>query len=57
MQRISDSETNCAIQWIVIYPLDSITHLLNNWGLLSFVLSFTLVNEIILVWDGLYMVM
>ena len=23
---------HCAIQWIVIYPLDSVIHLLNNWG-------------------------
>ena len=21
-----------ATQWIVIYPVDSVTHLLNNWG-------------------------
>ena len=27
------SETNCAIQWIVIYPVDSAIQLLNNWGL------------------------
>ena len=25
-------ETDCAIQWIVIYPVDSAIHLLNNWG-------------------------
>ena len=25
--------TNCVIQWIVIYPMDSAIHLLNNWGL------------------------
>ena len=25
-------ETNCAIQWIVIYPVDSVIHLLYNWG-------------------------
>ena len=29
---ISVRETNCAIQWIVIYPVDSVIHLLNNWG-------------------------
>ena len=32
-QWISIRETNCAIQWIEIYPLDSAIHLLNNWGL------------------------
>ena len=26
-------ETNCAIQWIVIYLVDSVVYLLNNWGL------------------------
>ena len=25
-------KTNCAIQWIVIYPVDSVIHLSNNWG-------------------------
>ena len=25
-------KTNCAIQWIVIYPVDSVLHLSNNWG-------------------------
>ena len=30
---LSNSETNCNIQWIVIYPVDSVIHLLNNWGL------------------------
>ena len=28
-----NSEFNCAIHWIVIYPVDSVIHLLNNWGL------------------------
>jgi len=32
-QGISVRETNCAIQWIVIYPVDSIIHVLNNWDL------------------------
>ena len=34
IQRISVKETNyaCATQWIVIYPVDSVIHLLNNWG-------------------------
>ena len=30
IQRISIRETNCAIQWIEIYPVDSLIHLLNN---------------------------
>ena len=25
-------ETNCVIHWEEIHPLDSATHLLNNWG-------------------------
>ena len=25
--------TNCFIQWIVMYPVDSVIHLLKNWGL------------------------
>ena len=24
--------TNCTIQWIVIYPVDSVIHLLKDWG-------------------------
>ena len=32
IQRISIRETNCAIQRIEIYPVDSLIHLLNNWG-------------------------
>ena len=32
IQRISIWETNYAIHWIEIYPLDSTIHLLNNWG-------------------------
>ena len=35
VQWISIRENNCVIQWIEIYPLDSIIHLLNNRGLLS----------------------
>ena len=30
---------NCAIQWIEIYPMDSIIHLLNNWCLIEKTLS------------------
>ena len=33
-QHISISETNCAFQWIDIYPVDSVIQLLNNWGLI-----------------------
>ena len=33
IHRISNSETNCNIQRIMIYPVDSVIHLLNNWGL------------------------
>ena len=32
IQRISIRETNYAIHWIVIYPVDSAIQRLNNWG-------------------------
>ena len=32
IQRISVRETNCVLQWIVIYPMDCVIHLSNNWG-------------------------
>ena len=32
IQRISITKTNCAILWIVIYPVDSTIHFSNNWG-------------------------
>ena len=35
IQWISIRKTNCAAQWIEIYPMDSVIHLLNNWGLVS----------------------
>ena len=31
IQLISIRETNCAIHWIEIYPVDSAIHLWNNW--------------------------
>ena len=31
--RVIIMEDNCVIHWIVIYPVDSAIHLLNNWGL------------------------
>ena len=34
IHRISIRETNCAIQWIVIYPVDCAIHLLGNWRLM-----------------------
>ena len=33
VQQISIRETDCLIRWIVIYAVDSVIHLLNNWGL------------------------
>ena len=33
IQRISNTKTNCVMHWIVIYPVDSAIHLLNNWSL------------------------
>ena len=34
---MSIRKTNCAIQWIEIYPMDSVKliHLFNNWGLVN----------------------
>ena len=31
---MSIRETNCIIQWIVIYPVGSVIYLLDNWGLM-----------------------
>ena len=33
VQQISIRETDCIMQWIMIYSVDSVIHLLNNWGL------------------------
>ena len=41
--RISVRKTNCAIQWIVIYPVDSAIHLLINWRLMVISIKFLLV--------------
>ena len=30
MQWVNIRETNCAIQWIEIYPVNNVNHLLNN---------------------------
>ena len=35
---ISVRETNCVIQWIVIYQVDNTIHLLRNW-VLTFILG------------------
>ena len=35
---ISVRETNCVIQWIVIYPVNNTIHLLRNW-VLTFILG------------------
>ena len=34
---MSSRKTNCAIQWIKIYPVDSVKliHLFSNWGLVN----------------------
>ena len=34
-QRINVTKTNCVIQWIEMYPVDSAIQLLNNWGLVD----------------------
>ena len=33
IQRMNIRENNCIILEIVIYPVDSVTHLTNNWSL------------------------
>ena len=33
IQRTSKREANCTMNWKEIYPANSVTHLLNNWGL------------------------
>ena len=30
MQWVNIRETNCAIRWIEIYPVNNVNHLLNN---------------------------
>ena len=32
IQWISVNKTNYAIHWVVIYPLDSVIHLWDNWA-------------------------
>ena len=40
IHRIIIRETNCVIHWIVVYAVDSVIHLLNNWRHLeSFLIS------------------
>ena len=41
IHRINHYPTNCAIQWIVIYPVGSVIHPLNNWDQLRRSLSVT----------------
>ena len=43
IHQISIRETSCAIQGIVIYPVDIAIHLLNNWRLVVFSIKFLLV--------------
>ena len=31
IHRVNHYLTYCVIQWIEIYPVDSVIHLLNNW--------------------------
>ena len=33
LQRMNIRENNCIILEVVIYPVDSVTHLTNNWSL------------------------
>ena len=39
IQWISINKTNHNIRWIVIFPVDRVIHLSNNWGLLLYILS------------------
>ena len=32
---MSITKTNCVIQWIEVYPVNSAIQLLNNWGLVD----------------------
>ena len=43
IQGISAIKINCFIQWIVIYPVDSTIHPLNNWGLICYMMSCMLI--------------
>ena len=46
IQWISVSETNCVIQWIVIYPVDNTIHHLRNW-VLTFILGELIISDIV----------
>ena len=39
INTVSITKTNCAILWIVIYPVDSAIHLSNNRGQVFFVFT------------------
>ena len=36
IQRKRFWETNCTVEWIEMYPVDSAIHFLNNWGLMIY---------------------
>ena len=36
IQRKRFWETNCTVEWIEMYTVDSAIHLLNNWGLMIY---------------------
>ena len=46
-------KTNCAFQWIDIYPVDSVIHLLSNWGQMKHSLSYlVLLQQIFLLYTN-----
>ena len=45
-QWMSIAETNCTINWIEIYMVDSALHLLKNWGLNKKILQTTQLNRL-----------
>ena len=47
MKSAGETSGYCAIQWIVIFPADSVIHLLNNWGLVFKALLGVLMSRIV----------
>ena len=52
IQWTSERETNCAIQWKVIDPVDSTIHLLTNWGMIFNCTSGNVIHPNILLFNS-----
>ena len=58
MQWVNIRETNCAIQWIEIYPVNNVNHLLNNLDLAYILQNWLwLLTEKNTTYDGIKLIM